>query len=189
MKCTDSENNCGIDVVWRDDQLLSFYTNVSVGYTECTNEIWTKIWRLCCSKLQIGCLKKIGSSWIGCRLSVLVVWVESYVKTDDQPASVSWNKTPIWGLRPDFYSCQTVAGLLMWGAFSDERTGSVVYNCCLSSPVQSFSGLSPVRLATTFYSLGLETSFFVVSYDLQGYGGGIPTASTRHFGGRRIRPP
>jgi hypothetical protein len=27
------------------------------------------------------------------------------------------------GLQPDFYYCQTVAGLLMWGALSDERTG------------------------------------------------------------------
>jgi hypothetical protein len=35
--------------------------------------------------------------------------------------SVSWNKAPIWGLRPDFYYCQTIAGLLMWGALSDER--------------------------------------------------------------------
>jgi hypothetical protein len=33
------------------------------------------------------------------------------------------NKTPTWGLRPDFYYCQTVGGLLMWGAVSDERTG------------------------------------------------------------------
>jgi hypothetical protein len=38
-------------------------------------------------------------------------------------ASPSWNKAPIWGLRPDLYYCQTVAGLLMWGALSDERTG------------------------------------------------------------------
>jgi hypothetical protein len=37
--------------------------------------------------------------------------------------SLSWNKAPIWGLRPDFYYCQTVAGLLIWGALSDERTG------------------------------------------------------------------
>jgi hypothetical protein len=36
---------------------------------------------------------------------------------------VSWNKAPIWGLRPDFSCCQTVAGLLIWGALSDERTG------------------------------------------------------------------
>jgi hypothetical protein len=27
------------------------------------------------------------------------------------------------GLWPDFYYCQTIAGLLMWGALSDERTG------------------------------------------------------------------
>jgi hypothetical protein len=48
---------------------------------------------------------------------------QSYVKTDGQSASLSWNKALIWGLRPDFYYCQTVAGLLMWGAVSDERTG------------------------------------------------------------------
>jgi hypothetical protein len=48
---------------------------------------------------------------------------ESYVTTDDPSASLSWNKAPIWGLRPDFYYCHTVAGLLMWGALSDERTG------------------------------------------------------------------
>jgi hypothetical protein len=47
---------------------------------------------------------------------------ESYVTADGQSASLSWNKAPIWGLRPDFYYCQTVAGLLMWGALSDERT-------------------------------------------------------------------
>jgi hypothetical protein len=27
------------------------------------------------------------------------------------------------GLPPDLYYCQTVAGLLMWGALFDERTG------------------------------------------------------------------
>jgi hypothetical protein len=48
---------------------------------------------------------------------------ESYVTTDGQSASLSWNKAPIWGLRPDSYYRQTVAGLLMWGALSDERTG------------------------------------------------------------------
>jgi hypothetical protein len=38
-------------------------------------------------------------------------------------ASPSWSKAPIWGLRPDIYYCCTVAGLLMWGSLSDERTG------------------------------------------------------------------
>jgi hypothetical protein len=49
--------------------------------------------------------------------------VEFYVTTDVQSASVSWIKAPIWGLRPDFYYCQRVAGLLMWGALSNERAG------------------------------------------------------------------
>jgi hypothetical protein len=49
--------------------------------------------------------------------------VESYVTSDGPSASLSWNKAPIWGLRQDFYYCQTVAGLLMWGALSDKRTG------------------------------------------------------------------
>jgi hypothetical protein len=48
---------------------------------------------------------------------------ESYVATDGQSASLSWNKAPLWGLRPDFYYCLTVAGLSMWGALSDERMG------------------------------------------------------------------
>jgi hypothetical protein len=43
--------------------------------------------------------------------------------TDGQPASLSWKKALIWGLRPDFYYCQTVAGLLMWGALSEKWTG------------------------------------------------------------------
>jgi hypothetical protein len=48
---------------------------------------------------------------------------ESYVTTDGQPASLSWNKALIWGLRPDFYYCLTVVGLLIWGILSDEKTG------------------------------------------------------------------
>jgi hypothetical protein len=48
---------------------------------------------------------------------------EPYVTTDGQSASLSWNKAPIWGLRPDFYCSQTATDFLMWGALSDERTG------------------------------------------------------------------
>jgi hypothetical protein len=75
---------------------------------------------------------------------------ESYITTDGESASLSWNKGLIWGLRPDFYYCQTVAALPMWGSLSDERT---VYNCFWSSPAQSFSGSSPVVLVTIFYCL------------------------------------
>jgi hypothetical protein len=49
--------------------------------------------------------------------------LESYVMTDGQSASLSWNKARVWGLRSDFYYCQTVTGLSIWGALSDERTG------------------------------------------------------------------
>jgi hypothetical protein len=82
---------------------------------------------------------------------------QNYVMTDGQSASLSWCQTPIWGLRPDFYYCQTVAGLLMWSALSDERTCLHVYNCCWSSPAQSFLGPSPSGLMTIFYSLRFET--------------------------------
>jgi hypothetical protein len=40
---------------------------------------------------------------------------ESYVTTDGQPASLSWNKTPFWGLRPDLYYCLTVEGFVDLG--------------------------------------------------------------------------
>jgi hypothetical protein len=29
----------------------------------------------------------------------------------------------MWGLKPIFFYCQTLAGLSMWGALSEERTG------------------------------------------------------------------
>jgi hypothetical protein len=63
-----------------------------------------------------------------CTENMICTESESYVTTDGQPASLSWSKAPIWGLRPDLYYCPTVAGLLIWGALSDERTGlSFVY--------------------------------------------------------------
>jgi hypothetical protein len=43
--------------------------------------------------------------------------------TDGQSASLSWCQAPIGGPRPDFYYCQTVAGLLLWGTLSDDWTG------------------------------------------------------------------
>jgi hypothetical protein len=44
---------------------------------------------------------------------------------------------------------------------------------CWPLPAQSFSGPSPLGLATVFYCLRFETSLFVDSYDSQGHGGGI----------------
>jgi hypothetical protein len=42
--------------------------------------------------------------------------------TVDQLAISVLVSSRIWGPRPAFCYCQTVVGLLMWGAFSDERT-------------------------------------------------------------------
>jgi hypothetical protein len=43
--------------------------------------------------------------------------------TDGHSAGLSWCQAPIWDLKPYFYFCQTVAGLLMWGALCVERIG------------------------------------------------------------------
>jgi hypothetical protein len=103
----------------------------------------------------------------------------SYVTTDGQPASLSWNKAPIWGLRLLLSdSCGFVdVGRPLW-----REDGSVVYNCCWPSPEQSFSGPSRVGLVTVFYCLRFEASLFVVSYDSQGYGDGIrPLLHTGYY--------
>jgi hypothetical protein len=50
---------------------------------------------------------------------------------------------------------------------------SVICTYCWPLPAQSFSGPSPLRLATIFYCLRFETFFFVASYDSRGHGGGI----------------
>jgi hypothetical protein len=45
---------------------------------------------------------------------------ESYVRTDGQSASLSWNEAPIWGLRPDIYYSLTLM-VLFCGAPSLTR--------------------------------------------------------------------
>jgi hypothetical protein len=46
---------------------------------------------------------------------IVCVLSRSHVTTDGQPASLSWNKAPFWGSRPDFYYCLTVAGFVDLG--------------------------------------------------------------------------
>jgi hypothetical protein len=97
---------------------LAFASTINFGF----GFRWD-LW-LCFSSFQ-----NIYVFWNGASLStrgqrsVLKTESESYVTPNGQSASLSWNKAPIWGLRPDFYYSRTVAGLLMWGALSDERTG------------------------------------------------------------------
>jgi hypothetical protein len=96
---------------------------------------------------------------------------QSYVRTDGQSASLSCNKAPIWGLRPYLYYCQTVAGLFVWGALSDERT--VLSFTFADNPRQHSHFRVRFRGTRDLYCLRFETSLSVASYDSQGYGGGI----------------
>jgi hypothetical protein len=84
---------------------------------------------------------------------------ESYVTTDVQPASLSWNKAPIWGYRPDLYYLYDSYGLPLMGRHLWREVGSVFCMCCWPLPAQSFSGPSPLGLETIFYCLTFETSF------------------------------
>jgi hypothetical protein len=70
--------------------------------------------------------------------------------TDVQSSSLSRNKAPIWGLRPDLYYCQTVAGLFVWGALSDERTRLSFTFAAGPRQRSHFWGPSSVGLVTIF---------------------------------------
>jgi hypothetical protein len=71
-----------------------------------------------------------------------------------------------------FLNLTPAAIVLIWHPLWRED-GSVIYNCCWSSPAHLFSGPSPMVLTTIFYCPRFETSLFVSSYDSQGYGGRI----------------
>jgi hypothetical protein len=74
-----------------------------------------------------------------------------------------------FGIRNTSDSCVLDSeGRPLW-----RKDGSVFCTCRWPLPAQSFSGLSPLGLATVFYCLRFETSLFVASYDSQGHGGGI----------------
>jgi hypothetical protein len=86
---------------------------------------------------------------------------------------LSWNKAPIWGLEPDIYYRQTAAGLLTWGALSDERTGLSFARDTVSSNefvvsitiyilqvikcmyIQQIQALWQSRLTTAYHTLSL----------------------------------
>jgi hypothetical protein len=65
--------------------------------------------------------------------------------------------------------------------------GSVFCICCWSLPAQSFSGPSFLGVAIIFYSLRVEISIFVASYDSQGHGGAV--RPRLHTGFRCPRTP
>jgi hypothetical protein len=149
-------------------RLLPFY---SYGLVFVGRLLWQEdgsVFRICCWTLPAQSFSDpspLGLATIFHCLS----WVEFHVTTDGQPASLFWNKAPIWGLSPDLCYCQTVGGLLMRGALSDERTGlsfgrviaviSLLSVCtvyvlrvikCMYILLQHIQGLCQSRLSTGF---------------------------------------
>jgi hypothetical protein len=97
---------------------------------------------------------------------------ESYVTTDGQSASLSWNKAPIWGLRPDIYYFLTISVLLLLSALSDEMTGLCFVHA--TGPRQGSASWVRVPLFSwPYFTLIFEISLFVASYASYGHGGGI----------------
>jgi hypothetical protein len=115
----------------------------------------------CCSPYVTSSLTR---QWV---YPLMLNRVESYVMTDGPSATPSGACDQIcitvWQLRVCWCGAPS-----LW---REDR--SVVYNCCWPPPVHSFSGPSPMGLATIFYCLRFETWHFVASYDSQGYSGNI----------------
>jgi hypothetical protein len=91
-----------------------------------------------------------------CQVYVSQNQSHSYFTTNGlPPISSSWRQAP-WDPGPEFlFSNWTLAVIILTYHFWREDVS--VYNCCWSSPAQSFSGPSPAGLMTIFYCLGFET--------------------------------
>jgi hypothetical protein len=110
----------------------------------------------------------------------------SHIATDGQSVSqsVSLGVEPHLGLMTRYILLFDNYGLDFVGRPLWREDGSVFCICCWLLPAQSFSGPSPLGLATAFYCLRFETSLFVATYDSQGHGGGI--RPRLHTGGRGL---
>jgi hypothetical protein len=100
--------------------------------------------------------------------------------------SVSLGVEPCLGLMTRYLLLFDSNGLVYVGRPLWREDGSVFCISCWPLSAQSFSGPSPLGLATIFYCLRFDTSLFVASYDSQGHGGGIRPASKR--AARRLLP-
>jgi hypothetical protein len=87
--------------------------------------------------------------------------------------SLSLGVEPHLGLMTRYLLLFDSYGLLFVGRPLWREDGSAFCICCWPLPAQSFSGPSPLVLATIFYCLRFETSLVVASYDSQGHGAGI----------------
>jgi hypothetical protein len=83
---------------------------------------------------------------------------QNYFRTGSSPPiSSSWRQAP-WDSRPVIlFPNWTLAVIVLMKHPLWREDGSVVYNCCCSSPAQSFTGPSPSVLMTTYQCLRFET--------------------------------
>jgi hypothetical protein len=83
---------------------------------------------------------------------------QSYITTGGLPPISSSLRQAPWDSRPVIlFSNWTLAVIVFLQHPLWREDGSVVYNCCWSSPEQSFSDPSPAGLTIRFYSLRFET--------------------------------
>jgi hypothetical protein len=85
---------------------------------------------------------------------------QSYDTTDGQSASLSWNKAPIWILRPDFYYCQTIAGFVDMGRPLCLVQYIYILHVITWMYIQYIQGLSQSRLSTADHVLSLVASAY-----------------------------
>jgi hypothetical protein len=94
---------------------------------------------------------------------------QSNIVTDSQLISKSWCRAPSGAHDQIFINVLTVMVLIFVGCLLWREDRSVFCICYWPLPAQSFSGPSPLGLATTFYCLRFETSLFFASCDSQGH--------------------
>jgi hypothetical protein len=117
--------------------------------------------------------QSISKSWY--RTPFTILESGSYIMIDGQSTGLSLEYSTHLELKTRFLLLSDSCGFVELGRSLWREDGSVIFNFCWPSPAQSFSGPSPLGIATIFYCLRYEASIFVASYDSQGYGGDILT--------------
>jgi hypothetical protein len=96
---------------------------------------------------------------------------------------LSWCQAPIWGPRPDFYYCQTLAGLLMWSSLSVETTG-LSFTIAADPRQHSLSRVRVPRDSWPYFSVSgsrLPQPWGPSPHYLYSPGTGWPSYTPRHW--------
>jgi hypothetical protein len=83
--------------------------------------------------------------WIHCLKTILLKESESYVTTDGQPASLSWNKSTHLGLTTRSLLLSDSCGFVDLGRPLWRENGPIVHNCSWPSPAHGHILLSQIQ--------------------------------------------